>query len=93
MKTVEYGSKTGTLVVYFHGAPGAIKECAMFDKHAQENNLRIVSLDRFAVKDAVDQDCYDQQRASKIKRIIGDRALYVNGVGIGTHLSLLVGVI
>ena len=93
VKTVEYGTKTGALVVYFHGAPGAIKECAVFDKHAQENNLRIVSLDRFAVKDAVDQDCYYQQIASQIKRIIGDEPLDIIGFSIGTHVALEVGAI
>ena len=93
MKTVEYGTKTGALVVYFHGAPGAIKECAVFDKHAQENNLRIVSLDRFAVKDAVDQDCYYQQIASQIKRIIGDEPLDIIGFSIGTHVALEVSAI
>ena len=93
VKTVEYGTKTGALVVYFHGAPGAIKECAVFDKHAQENNLRIVSLDRFAVKDAVDQDCYYQQIASQIKRIVGDEPLDIIGFSIGTHVALEVGAI
>jgi hypothetical protein len=28
---VEYGNKDGKVVIYFHGAPGTIEECVLFD--------------------------------------------------------------
>jgi hypothetical protein len=42
LKSVEYGNSEGKTVIYFHGAPGAPEECAIFDRFAKENNLNMV---------------------------------------------------
>ncbi len=49
MKFIEYGSKQGRLVVYFHGALGALEEYALFDEYANKHNVNIVCFDRFSI--------------------------------------------
>ena len=40
MRFAEYWSPEGRLVVYFHGALGAIEESSVFDESAKANRLR-----------------------------------------------------
>jgi hypothetical protein len=49
VESVEYGNKGGQLVVYFHGVPGAVEECAVFDSYVENHNLKIICFDRFAI--------------------------------------------
>jgi len=34
LKFSQFGSDNGIIVIYFHGAPGAPEECAIFDVYA-----------------------------------------------------------
>ena len=88
VKTVEYGTKTGTLVIYFHGAPGTIEECAVFDRYARHNNLRIVCLDRFSIQHTTDAEPYYQQLAKHIKCFAGEESFDIIGFSIGAHVAL-----
>ena len=66
MKSVEYGNSEGKTVIYFHGAPGAPEECAIFDKFAKENDLNIVCYDRFSINSSLKNQAYYQKLAGAI---------------------------
>ena len=89
VKTVEYGTKTGALVVYFHGAPGAIKECAVFDKHAQENNTFSMGKLFNAVEKLVSRKVGTGERAAvintaeKVSKVDRDRLRKRDGFSSG----------
>jgi hypothetical protein len=63
---VEYGNKDGQLIVYFHGAPGAMEECAVFDSYAKDHNLKIICFDRFSIDNSLERESYYQQLADQI---------------------------
>ncbi len=88
MEFSEYGQKDGQLVVYFHGAPGAIEECAIFNEYAKKNNLRIICFDRFSLADSYNRAGYYQQIATSIKREANGKPLDIVGFSIGTHVAL-----
>jgi len=48
MKFSQFGSDNGKTVIYFHGAPGAPEECAIFDLYAKEQGLTFICFDRFS---------------------------------------------
>lgn len=91
MEFVEYGEKEGQLVVYFHGVPGAIEECALFDSCAKDHNLRIISFDRFSIDNSLDRKSYYQAIADKIKLKAGIEPVDIIGFSIGAHVALEVG--
>lgn len=91
MEFVEYGNKEGQLVVYFHGAPGGLEECAVFDSYAKNYNLRIICFDRFAIDNSLDRESYYQQLASQIKIKASDEPVDIIGFSIGAHVALEVG--
>lgn len=74
--------------MYFHGAPGAIEECAVFDRYARENNLRIVCLDRFSIQHTTDAESYYEQLVNHIKVFAGEKSFDIVGFSIGTHVAL-----
>lgn len=88
MEFVEYGNKDGQLVVYFHGAPGAIGECALFDSYAKKYNLKVICLDRFSLDDSLDRENYYQQLAEQIKSIADEKSIDFIGFSIGAHVAL-----
>jgi pimeloyl-ACP methyl ester carboxylesterase len=85
---VEYGDPYGQLIVYFHGAPGAIEECALFDRCAKDHNLRILCFDRFSLDDSLDRDDYYQQLAVQVRNNAGDEPVSFVGFSIGAHVAL-----
>ena len=92
MRFVEYGNPEGRLVVYFHGVPGGIEECALFDVHAKTQNLRMLSLDRFSISNTLDREGYYQALAKQIKQIAGTEQISLMGFSIGAHVALEVSV-
>jgi hypothetical protein len=48
LKFSQFGSDNGKTVIYFHGAPGAPEECAIFDLYAKEHGLTFICFDRFS---------------------------------------------
>ena len=91
MEFVEYGEKEGRLVVYFHGAPGAMEECALFDSYAKHHNLKIISFDRFSIDNSLDRESYYQALANQIKLKAGIERVDLIGFSIGAHVALEVG--
>ncbi|MDF1693905.1 MAG: alpha/beta hydrolase [Zhongshania sp.] len=91
MEFVEYGKKEGGLVVYFHGVPGAIEECALFDNYAKNHNLRLISFDRFSIDNSLDRESYYQAIADQIKLQAGTELVDLIGFSIGAHVALEVG--
>ena len=89
----EFGDTNGQLVVYFHGAPGSMQECSLFDSHAKDHNLRIICFDRFDIDHSVNHEHYYQQLASQIKNQAGVEPIDIIGFSIGAHIALEVGAI
>lgn len=93
MKFIEYGRKGGQLVVYFHGVPGAMDECAVFDSYAKEHNLKIVCFDRFSISSSLNRESYYQELATQIRiKADGEQVDFI-GFSIGANVTLEVGAI
>lgn len=88
MEFVEYGNNNGRLAVYFHGAPGALAECAVFDQYAKQHRLRIICFDRFALDSELDSENYYQQLANAISAKAGEATVDIIGFSIGTHVAI-----
>ena len=84
----EYGDKDGQLVVYFHGAPGAMEECAVFDMYAKDHNLHIVCFDRFALDSSLSREDYFHHLATQIDNMAGGKQVAIVGFSIGTYIAL-----
>ncbi len=93
MKFTEYGDKDGQLVIYFHGAPGGIEECALFDSYAKKHGLKVICLDRFSLDDPLGREGYYKHIADQIKSKAGDQAVDIIGFSIGAHVALEVSVL
>jgi pimeloyl-ACP methyl ester carboxylesterase len=85
---VEYGNKDGQLVVYFHGVPGAIEECSIFDGYAKDNNLKIMCFDRFAIDEPCDREDYYRQLANQVKHNADGKPVDIIGFSLGAHVAL-----
>jgi len=88
MKFKEYGHEDGSLVIYFHGTPGAITECSLFEKHAKRHKLNIVCFDRFAIDAAIQGKAYYQELCTAIKDIAKGKSLAIIGFSIGCHVAI-----
>jgi len=88
MKFKQYGNKQGSLVVYFHGTPGAITECALFDEHAKKHNLNIICFDRFSIAPEIQGRDYYQLIATTIKDMSKGKKLNIIGFSIGCHVAI-----
>lgn len=67
----QYGadSKASPVLVYFHGAPGAPEEAAIFDAAAKACGHRVLAFDRFAAPLALEGEAYFQWLAAEIQRL------------------------
>ena len=84
----EYGDKDGELVVYFYGAPGAMEECAVFDRYAKDHNLHIVCFDRFALDSSLSREDYFHHLATQIDKMACGKQVAIVGFSIGTYIAL-----
>jgi len=91
MEFVQYGNREGPLVVYFHGAPGAVEECAVFAEHAEAHNLNILCFDRFSIDLSLEGDSYYQEIADAIQAQASGKGVDIVGFSIGAHVALEVG--
>lgn len=91
MEFAKYGNSGGRLVIYFHGAPGAVEECAIFDSYAKQHDLNIVCFDRFSADKSLDRAGYYQYLASQIQAMAHDDPVDIIGFSIGAHVALEVG--
>lgn len=90
MKHSVFGSPDGSIVMYFHGVPGAISEALVFDAHAKANGLKIICQDRFALDDNFTKPEYFQTLADDICRLAQGKQVDVVGFSIGAFVALQV---
>lgn len=89
MKYSEYGDSRGELVVYFHGAPGAADEAAMFESSAKQYQLRVICFDRFDQDSSLDANGYYEAMAATIKSLVSHGAkVNIVGFSIGAYIAL-----
>lgn len=88
MKFVEYGNPKGKIVIYFHGAPGSPKECAIFDEHAKANGLHIICYDRFSIDSSVQGQVYYKFLANAIISKANGKKIDLIGFSIGCHAAI-----
>lgn len=88
MEFVEYGDRRGRTVIYFHGAPGAAEEAALFSEVAQRHNINIVCWQRFSIDQSLTGEDYFQHMADEIQTQFHDRSLDIIGFSIGAYAAL-----
>ncbi|MDD5460046.1 MAG: hypothetical protein PHG00_00165 [Methylococcales bacterium] len=87
MKFSQFGSDNGRLVVYFHGAPGAPKECNIFDPEGKNHGLMFICLDPIFYR-SVHSWGSVLQTAAEILRITFEKQVDVIGFSIGAFIAL-----
>ncbi|MFT5692121.1 MAG: pimeloyl-ACP methyl ester carboxylesterase [Oceanicoccus sp.] len=89
MQYSSFGSKDGRLVVYFHGAPGSVSECAVFDLPAKTHGLRVICFDRFTLDCGNDEKRYYERIALEVSELLGkNETLDIIGFSIGAFVAL-----
>jgi len=85
---IEYGDRQGRTVIYFHGAPGAAEEAALFSEVAQRHSINIVCWQRFSIDQSLTGEDYFQHMADEIQTQFHDRSLDIIGFSIGAYAAL-----
>lgn len=88
LKFSQFGSENGRLIIYFHGAPGAPEECAIFDIYGKENGLTFICFDRFSVDSSIDGEAYYRFLAKEILKKAAGCKVDVIGFSIGAFIAL-----
>lgn len=88
LKFSQFGSYNGKTVIYFHGAPGAPEECAIFDLYAKEQGLTFICFDRFSGDDSLAGEAYYQFLAQEISKQADGKPVDVVGFSIGAFIAL-----
>ncbi|NOT84895.1 MAG: alpha/beta hydrolase [Methylococcaceae bacterium] len=88
LKFSQFGADNGRIIVYFHGAPGAMKECAIFDLYGQAQGLTFICFDRFSVDVSIDGEAYYQYLAQEIAKQAAGKTVDVIGFSIGAFVAL-----
>lgn len=83
-----YGSTSGRLVIYFHGAPGAPEEGSLFDLCGQEYDLEFICLDRFAIDTSLGAEAYYRCLANEVLTLAQGKAVALVGFSIGAFIAL-----
>jgi len=84
----QFGSDNGKIVIYFHGAPGAPEECAIFDLYAKEHGLTLICFDRFSGDYSIAGEAYYQFLAQEISKQAAGKEVDVVGFSIGAFIAL-----
>jgi pimeloyl-ACP methyl ester carboxylesterase len=88
LKFSQFGSDNGKLVIYFHGAPGAPEECAIFDHYGKEHGLRFICFDRFSIDTSITGVAYYRLLAEEISNQADGEKVDVIGFSIGAFIAL-----
>jgi len=88
LKFSEFGSGYGRVVIYFHGAPGAPEECAIFDRYGKEHGLRFICFDRFSIDASITGVAYYRFLAQEISKQAAGGKVDVIGFSIGAFIAL-----
>lgn len=83
-----YGCDNGRIVVYFHGAPGAPEECAVFDQYGKAHGLTFICLDRFSIDSSLKGEAYFRWLAVEILKQAGGQKVDIIGFSIGAFIAL-----
>jgi pimeloyl-ACP methyl ester carboxylesterase len=84
----QFGSESGRLVIYFHGAPGAPEECSIFDSQGNKHGLTFICFDRFSVDTSIKGERYYKLLAEEISKRAGTNQVDVIGFSIGAFIAL-----
>jgi pimeloyl-ACP methyl ester carboxylesterase len=76
------------VLIYFHGAPGAPQEAALFDAAAKAHGLRVLAIDRFAAPLGLRGEAYFQCLAAQIQQATKDEKLVLVGFSIGAFVAM-----
>ncbi|MFA5923744.1 MAG: alpha/beta hydrolase [Methylococcaceae bacterium] len=87
-KFSQFGSDNGRVVIYFHGAPGAPEECAIFNRYGKEHGLRFICFDRFSIDSSIAGEAYYQFLAKEISKQAAGEKVDVIGFSIGAFIAL-----
>lgn len=88
LKFSQFDSDNGKIVIYFHGAPGAPEECAIFDFYAKEQGLTFICFDRFSGDYSIAGEAYYQLLAQEISKQAAGKQVDVVGFSIGAFIAL-----
>lgn len=88
MNFQQYGDKSGSLVVYFHGAPGAITECCLFEDYAKQHKLNVICFERFAIDPTIRRGDYYQLLATAVRDTADGEKIDFVGFSIGCHVAI-----
>lgn len=88
LKFSQFGSDNGRMVIYFHGAPGAPEECAIFDHYGQEHGLTFICFDRFSADSSLNGEAYYQFLAKEISKKTCGKKVDVIGFSMGAFIAL-----
>jgi len=88
LKFSQFGSDNGRVVIYFHGAPGAPEECAIFDRYGKEHGLRFICFDRFSIDSSIAGEAYYQFLAKEVSKQAAGEKVDVIGFSIGAFIAL-----
>lgn len=88
MKFSQFGSDNGRLIIYFHGAPGAPDECAIFDVYGKENGLMFICFDRFYMDSSIVGEAYYQSLAKEILKKSAGEKVDIIGFSVGAFIAL-----
>lgn len=76
------------MVIYFHGAPGAPVEGAVFDPYGKDYGLSFICLDRFSVDSSLTGAAYYQRLAKEISNMADGKPVDFIGFSIGAFVAL-----
>lgn len=88
LKFSQFGSGNGRVVIYFHGAPGAPEECAIFDRYGKEHGLRFICFDRFSIDPSIAGEAYYRFLAKEISKQAAGEKVAIIGFSIGAFIAL-----
>ena len=82
------GDPAGPLTIYFHGAPGAPSELAIFEAPARACGLKLMCWDRFALDAALTGPAYFAALAAAVRAVAGAQQVNLIGFSIGAFIAL-----
>ena len=88
LKFSQFGADDGRIVIYFHGAPGAPEECAIFDNCGKEHGLTFICLERFSINALIRGEAYYQFLAKEILKKSAGKKVDIVGFSIGAFIAL-----
>lgn len=86
----QFGAADGRPVIYFHGTPGSLDECEIFDVYGKQHHLAIICYDRSTIDPRLQGDVYYQCIADEIAKKVGANPVDFIGFSIGAFIALQV---